>query len=155
MKLKFPLYVGAGAPAPPAFAELDIELFERAVANVVDNALKFTPAGARVILSATVLASGPQAAVSPDFTTWQWVRVSVSDTGPGIAPADLPHLFDRFYQSRQSVAPASSLEGKGLGLAIVKRIVELHQGHVEVSSTVGQGTRVNLFVPFAARNSIK
>jgi signal transduction histidine kinase len=76
------------------------------------------------------------------------VRVSVRDTGPGIAAADLPHLFDRFYQSRQSVAPASSFEGKGLGLAIVKRIVELHQGHVEVSSTLGQGTRVDLWVPF-------
>jgi signal transduction histidine kinase len=135
--------------APPPLAALDIELFERAVANVVDNALKFSPAGARVTLSATVLATGPQARAGANATDWQWVRVSVSDTGPGIAPADLPHLFDRFYQSRQTVAPASSLEGKGLGLAIVKRIVELHLGHVEVSSTVGQGTRVDLFVPFA------
>ncbi len=135
--------------APPPFAALDIELFERAVANVVDNALKFAPAGASVVLSATALATGPQAVVGVETSDWQWVRVSVSDTGPGIAPADLPHLFDRFYQSRQSVAPASSAEGKGLGLAIVKRIVELHQGHVEVSSTVGQGTRVDLFVPFA------
>jgi signal transduction histidine kinase len=136
--------------APPPFAALDIELFERAVANVVDNALKFAPAGARVTLSATVLATGPHLAVGAGSADWQWVRVSVSDTGPGIAPADLPHLFDRFYQSRQSVAPASSLEGKGLGLAIVKRIVELHQGHVEVTSTLGQGTRVDFFVPFAA-----
>lgn len=134
---------------PPPFAALDIELFERAVANVVDNALKFAPAGASVVLSATVLASGPPSAASASSSDWQWVKVSVADTGPGIAAADLPHLFDRFYQSRHSVAPASSLEGKGLGLAIVKRIVELHQGHVEVSSTVGQGTRVDLFVPFA------
>ena len=153
VQLQFQEDAGAASHAPPAFAALDIELFERAVANVVDNALKFTPAGASIVLSATVLASGPQVAVSPDFTTWQWVRVSVSDTGPGIAPADLPHLFDRFYQSRQSVAPASSAEGKGLGLAIVKRIVELHQGHVEVSSTLGQGTRVDLFVPFTALKS--
>ncbi|MFM8900662.1 MAG: ATP-binding protein [Burkholderiales bacterium] len=134
-------------PAP--FAALDIELFERAVANVVDNALKFAPAGASVVLSAKVLARDPSPAPHPNFTDWQWVRVSISDTGPGIAAADLPHLFDRFYQSRHNVAPASSSEGKGLGLAIVKRIVELHQGHVEVSSTLGQGTRVDLFVPFA------
>ncbi len=139
------------AQAPPPFAALDIELFERAVANVVDNALKFTPAGASVALSATVLATGLHVAADADSADWQWVRVSVRDTGPGIAAADLPHLFDRFYQSRQSVAPASSVEGKGLGLAIVKRIVELHQGHVEVSSTLGQGTRVDLFVPFVAR----
>jgi signal transduction histidine kinase len=139
------------APAP--LAALDIELFERAVANVVDNALKFAPAGARVVLSATVLATGPNAAAGEAAPNWQWVRVSVSDTGPGIAASELPHLFDRFYQSRQSVAPASSAEGKGLGLAIVKRIVELHQGHVEVSSTLGQGTRVDLLVPFVARAS--
>jgi signal transduction histidine kinase len=136
--------------APPPFAALDIELFERAVANVVDNALKFTPAGGRVVLSARALATGPQDALSEDSADWQWVRVSVSDTGHGITAVDLPHLFDRFYQSRQSVAPASSSEGKGLGLAIVKRIVELHLGHVEVSSTVGQGTRVDLFVPFVS-----
>jgi signal transduction histidine kinase len=143
---------GQGA-APPPFAALDIELFERAVANVVDNALKFTPGGGRIALSAQVWATGPGTAASPGgdaAPSWQWVRVSVSDTGPGIAPADLPHLFDRFYQSRHSVAPASSAEGKGLGLAIVKRIAELHRGHVEVTSTLGQGTQVHIFVPFAA-----
>lgn len=134
---------------PPPVAALDIELFERAVANLVDNALKFAPEGASVVLSATVLAGGSPSAGQSSSVDWQWVRVSVRDTGTGIAEADLPHLFDRFYQSRQTVAPASSAEGKGLGLAIVKRIVELHQGHVEVSSTVGQGTRVDLFVPFA------
>jgi signal transduction histidine kinase len=78
------------------------------------------------------------------------VQVSVADTGPGIAAADLPHLFDRFYQSRQSVAPATGEGGKGLGLAIVKRIVELHDGAVDVSSSVGTGTKVVLSVPSAA-----
>ncbi len=133
---------GAGAlPALPPIAALDVELFERAVANLVDNALKFTPSGGRVVLSARVLAGG--AGSRP------WVRISVADTGPGISAADLPHLFDRFYQSRRTTAPASSDEGRGLGLAIVKRIVELHQGHVEVDSAPGQGTRVHLLVPSA------
>jgi signal transduction histidine kinase len=59
----------------------------------------------------------------------------------------LPHLFDRFYQSRQSVAPATGEGGKGLGLAIVKRIVELHGGSVAVSSRLGQGTTVTLTFP--------
>jgi signal transduction histidine kinase len=125
----------AVAAAPP-FAALDIELFERAVANLVDNALKFCPAGARVTLAARV--AGDR------------VEVSVADTGPGIAAADLPHLFDRFYQSRQSVAPATGEGGKGLGLAIVKRIVELHDGAVTVTSSVGEGTKVVLSVPMAA-----
>lgn len=124
----------ADAAAP--FAALDIELFERAVANLIDNALKFCPAGARITLAAR--ATGGR------------VEVSVADTGPGIAAADLPHLFDRFYQSRQSVAPATGEGGKGLGLAIVKRIVELHDGIVSVTSTLGSGTKVVLSVPMAA-----
>ena len=78
------------------------------------------------------------------------VQVTVSDTGPGIAATDIPHLFDRFYQSRQSVAPATGEGGKGLGLAIVKRIVELHHGSVAVRSTVGRGTQVVLSLPAAA-----
>jgi signal transduction histidine kinase len=122
--------------AMPPFAKVDVELFERAVANLVDNALKFCPAGAQITLAAAVDGG--------------WVRVRVADTGPGIAAADVPHLFDRFYQSRQSVAPATGEGGKGLGLAIVKRIVELHGGAVAVSSVPGQGTEVVLSVPAAA-----
>ena len=126
---------GGSGTAPP-FAALDVELFERAVANLVDNALKFCGPGARITLGA-VRDEG-------------WVRVRVTDTGPGINEADLPHLFDRFYQARQSVAPATGEGGKGLGLAIVKRIVELHGGTVAVASTLGQGTQVVLSVPQAA-----
>jgi signal transduction histidine kinase len=119
--------------APPPFAMLDIELFERAIANLVDNALKFCPPGAAI----TLAAEGVQGRV----------QVCVSDTGPGITAADLPHLFDRFYQSRKTVAPATGEGGKGLGLAIVKRIAELHGGSVDVSSAPGRGTRVTLSVP--------
>ena len=124
----------ASAVAP--FAALDIELFERAVANLVDNALKFCTAGDSIMLAAQVVDGR--------------VQVSVADTGPGIAAADLPHLFDRFFQSRHSVAPATGEGGKGLGLAIVKRIVELHDGAVSVSSVLGTGTKVVLSVPMAA-----
>jgi signal transduction histidine kinase len=120
----------------PPFAALDIELFERAIANLVDNALKFCARGARITLAAGVRGAR--------------VEVRVSDTGPGIAAADLPHLFDRYYQARQSVAPATGEGGKGLGLAIVKRIAELHGGSVAVTSAVGLGTEVVLSVPAAA-----
>ena len=118
-------------PAP--VAALDIELFERAVANLVDNALKFCRAGDRISLGAE-LREGR-------------VEVSVADTGAGIAAADLPHLFDRFFQSRNNVAPATGEGGKGLGLAIVKRIAELHGGDVLVTSSSGAGTRVTLLLP--------
>ena len=128
---------GESAAAP--FAKVDVELFERAIANLVDNALKFCPAGSVITLSATI-----------DVADGRWVRVRVADTGPGIASADLPHLFDRFYQSRQSVAPATGEGGRGLGLAIVRRIAELHGGDATVASAPGRGTEVVLSVPAAA-----
>jgi signal transduction histidine kinase len=125
----------AGDGAGPR-AELDVELFERAVANLIDNALKFCPRGSTITLAA--LARGDR------------VEVSVTDDGPGIPAADLPQLFDRFYQSRPTVAPATAEGGRGLGLAIVKRIAELHGGDVAVESTLGRGTRVVVTLPAAA-----
>jgi signal transduction histidine kinase len=119
----------------PPFAALDIELFERAVANLVDNALKFSRPGDRIELSAHV--DGDR------------VVVTVGDSGPGIPSTDVPHLFDRFYQSRQSVAPATGEGGKGLGLAIVRRIAELHGGDASVTSELGAGTKVALTLPRA------
>ncbi len=119
----------------PTVASLDIELFERAVANLVDNALKFCAPGQRITLGAR--REGDE------------VQVRVADSGTGIAEADVPHLFDRFYQARQSVAPATGKGGKGLGLAIVKRIAELHGGSVAVHSRLGQGTTVTLSLPAA------
>ena len=118
-------------------AQVDVELFERAVANLLDNALKFCPPGSTVTLAAAARDGN--------------VEVSVGDDGPGIPAADLPQLFDRFYQSRSTVAPATADGGRGLGLAIVKRIAELHGGDVAVESAVGRGTRVVLSVPAAGR----
>ncbi len=120
-----------GEVAP--FAQIDIELFERAVANVVDNALKFTPRGGRVTLASAVVDGQ--------------VLVTVADSGAGITHDDVPRLFNRLYQSRKSTAPATSEGGKGLGLAIVKRIVELHGGSVSVRSELGRGTEVTMRLP--------
>jgi signal transduction histidine kinase len=125
----------------PPVAEVDVELFERAVANMLDNALKFTPAGGAISLTAEIYKGGHEGSHTGG------VRVCVADQGAGIAPEDLPHLFDRLYQSRSSVAPASSEEGKGLGLTIVKRIIELHRGTVSVASTLGQGTTLTVDLP--------
>ena len=121
-------------------AALDVELFERAIANLVDNALKFCSAGQSITLSATGATDAAAQTSNP-------VLITVADTGPGISPADLPHLFDRFYQSRQNVAPATGQGGRGLGLAIVKRIVELHHGQVSVTSQLGSGTLVSISLP--------
>lgn len=112
----------------PLPARLDVELFERALANLLDNALKFTPPGGRIDLRGA-LADGH-------------LQVQVHDSGSGIAPQDLPHLFERFYRKSEG--------GHGLGLAIVARIVALHGGRAEAASTPGQGTTVTLRLPVPA-----
>jgi two-component system heavy metal sensor histidine kinase CusS len=109
-------------------------LLQRAVGNLVENALAHTQAGGSVNLRAAEEGDG--------------IRVEVADTGRGIAAAHLPHLFDRFY--RVDPARGSCSGGVGLGLAIVKGIAELHGGNVEVASQLGLGTRVILRFP--ARN---
>ncbi len=116
-------------------ASIDVELFERAIANVLDNALRFTPAGGSIVVR-----SGIEDSASV---------VHVADSGCGIAADELPRLFDRFYQSRSGTARAGSEGGKGLGLAIVKRIAELHGGSLAVTSTLGVGTEVSLRLPRA------
>jgi signal transduction histidine kinase len=121
----------------PPCAAVDVELIERALSNLLDNALKFCRRGDTITLSA-------------HHSGLQWVALQVRDTGPGIAPADLPQLFDRYYQSRTSVAPATGEGGKGLGLAIVKRIAELHAGRAEVESTQTEGTTVTLLLPYCS-----
>jgi two-component system heavy metal sensor histidine kinase CusS len=118
--------------APGLSAPADRTLFQRAVANLVSNSLAHTPAGGTVTL----------AAAREDDS----VRVTVRDTGSGIASEDLPHVFDRFY--RADKARTSSSAGRvGLGLAIVKGIVEWHGGTASATSTPGEGTMVCLRFP--------
>ncbi len=135
------VHLQAQAPqVEPAVASVDIELFERAVANLVDNALKFTPTGGHITLAARL---------QPSANGERLLQVSVADSGPGIAADEQAKLFDRLYQG--SDQPAEG--GKGLGLAIVKRIAELHQGSVAVSSQPGLGTTVTLSLPAAANEA--
>jgi two-component system, OmpR family, sensor histidine kinase BaeS len=98
---------------------------EQALQNLVANALRHTPAGGEVVVTAT---TGPSAVV-----------LRVRDTGEGIAPDHLPHVFERFYRADPSRTGASG--GSGLGLSIVKAIVERHGGTIAVSSTPGGGRR--------------
>jgi two-component system heavy metal sensor histidine kinase CusS len=124
--------------APPRLAcRLDRTLFQRALGNLLTNALTHTPAGGQVIVSAS---SAPKGLV-----------VSVSDTGFGIAPEHLPRLFDRFYRPDQA---RSSGQGVGLGLAIVKSIAELHGGQVTVESQPTAGCVVTLNLPASQHDEI-
>jgi two-component system heavy metal sensor histidine kinase CusS len=115
-------------------ADLDRTLFQRAVGNLVANALAHTPPGGTVTLSAA--AEGDA------------VRVEVTDTGTGIPPEHLPHVFDRFYRADQVRSGSSGRVG--LGLAIVKSIAALHRGGAAITSEVGRGTRVRLVLPASA-----
>lgn len=101
------------------------QLLERAVTNLLDNAAKWSPPDATVHVR---LAGG---------------ALTVTDEGPGIDPADLPHIFDRFYRSSE----ARTLPGSGLGLSIVKRAAERHGGTVDVESPSGGGTTFTLALP--------
>jgi signal transduction histidine kinase len=111
----------------PTLVRGDPDALERAIGNLVDNALKWSPPDGRIRISA---ARG---------------TVEVSDDGPGITADDLPYIFDRFYRSAQ----ARALPGSGLGLAIVRRIAGLHDGTVE-AIPLPQGVKFRLSVPEAA-----
>jgi signal transduction histidine kinase len=111
----------------------DIGLIERTLTNLLENALAHTPAGGSIVLS--VGASNTR------------VVVRVSDTGAGIAAADLPRIFERFY--RVDKARSRNAKGSGLGLAIVKRILELHGSEIRVDSVVDRGTTFWFELPLA------
>jgi len=126
------------AAAEPVIAELDRALVQRAVGNLVSNAVAHTPAGGSIVL-ATNMGSGAEAST---------VRIEVSDNGEGIPAAALPKVFDRFYRVDTSRTQASG--GTGLGLAIVQSIMLLHGGNVEIASQTGQGTHVTLRIPVSS-----
>ncbi len=127
---------------------LDPDQIRRALINLLDNAIKYTPPGGRIRVVADRHAGEPQSLAGPAATYPARVRISVSDSGRGIAEQDLPHIFERFYRSEE--ARSGSEKGAGLGLAIVRCIVETqHGGHVWVESEAGQGTTVRLSLPLS------
>jgi two-component system NtrC family sensor kinase len=101
--------------------------------NIVGNAIKYSYGGGEISIS--IHAEGSQ------------VILQVTDQGPGIPPADQPHIFDKFYRAT-NIAP--DVEGSGLGLAIVKNIVENHQGRIWVESTLGKGSSFFIVIPVSA-----
>lgn len=109
----------------------DRDQLERVFTNLLDNAVKYTPPGGHIEV---VLEAVGATAIG-----------AVSDTGRGIEPADLPHIFDRFY--RVDRARSRQAGGAGLGLAIVQAIVQAHHGEIEAESTPGHGTTVRVRLP--------
>jgi len=135
---KFQLQVPEEGPAlvlaigelPPVLA--DPERVEQILINLLSNALRHTATG-KITLGATLQGD--------------WVTVRVEDTGTGIAPDDLPHIFERFWRSDQSRARETG--GSGIGLTIVKKLIEIQGGTIHVTSTLGQGTIFLFTLPVA------
>lgn len=116
---------------PPVWA--DATRLEMALANLAENAVKFTPDGGRVTLGAA--------------RRGQEVVLSVSDTGPGIAPQDQKAIFDKFSRGAQHRFARGRQEGLGLGLYMARRIVEMHGGQIRLTSAEGQGSTFEIVLP--------
>ena len=119
-----------------AIIQGDPDRIKQLLLNLIDNALKYTPPGGTVTIA---LDRDPE-----------WVRVSVEDTGIGIPPEVLPHIFDRFYRAQRE-----GRKGVGLGLSIARWIAEAHGGRLSAESEVGQGSIFTLWLPTKTVNEKK
>jgi heavy metal sensor kinase len=126
----------ADALAPAAVRGNEAHL-RQVVHNLIDNALKFTPPGGRVLVTVSARPAAGQAVLR------------VSDTGGGIAPEDLPHVFERFYRADKARRRAQPSGGTGLGLSICHAIVTAYGGQLGVESKLGHGTAVTAALPLA------
>jgi two-component system OmpR family sensor kinase len=128
--------VRVSIPRAPVVLPGDRVRLRQLFMNLLTNAIKFTPPGGRVDIRA-----------EPDRTG---VAISVRDTGIGIAPGDLPHIFDRFWRADAARSRTSERAGVGLGLAISKWIAEAHGGTINVQSRSGRGTTFTVQLPLSA-----
>jgi signal transduction histidine kinase len=109
---------------------------QRALVNILTNAVNYTSADGTI----TVLSMAPEA---------DQIQIKIQDTGVGIEPTDLPHIFERFYRADKARSRASG--GTGLGLAITREIVARHHGTVEVESVVARGSTFTITLPIVDR----
>ena len=123
--------MGMDFPPDLPYVMAEAGKLDQILTNLLENALRFTPEGGSVDVSAS--------------TVERWVKLTVSDTGVGISSEHLPHVFERFYKVDRSRRDG----GTGLGLAIAKHLVQAHGGDINVSSTEGQGSSFNLTLPRA------
>ena len=117
----------------------DIHKIRTIISNLLSNALKFTPKGGRIEFEVVVLPG-------------EWLQIRVSDTGRGIHPEDLPHIFDRFYQTSQPGAPLEG--GTGIGLALCHELILLMSGNIGVKSKQGHGSVFTVTLPLKTAGQI-
>lgn len=117
--------------APSLYIEADVLKLEIILNNILSNAAKFAPANSTISVKTEDLKDQ--------------IKLSITDEGPGISAQDLPHVFERFFQSRHSLS--QNKEGSGVGLSIVKEYVQLHRGTVKILSDGERGTCVEVYLP--------
>jgi signal transduction histidine kinase len=128
------IQVSSELAAGPVRVSADPAAIERLLLIVIENAIKYTPAGGKIDV---ILSNGAGNA-----------RIEIRDSGIGISDKDLPHIFERFYRADQ--ARSRETGGSGLGLAIARWIVNLHGGLIEAQSTLGNGSVIRITLPSAA-----
>jgi len=120
-------------PQTPAFTAANADLLLQLIINITENAIKYTPVGGHIQLSCS--------------TNDQHIQIRVKDDGIGIAPSDLPFIFDRFYRTDKARARTSNTNGSGIGLSLAKFIVEMFGGKISVRSQLQQGTELIIDLP--------
>ncbi|MBI5652399.1 MAG: HAMP domain-containing protein [Chloroflexi bacterium] len=135
--------IALDAPANLPAVNVDPDHIRRVLINLIDNALKFTPANGaiEIRLARTHSSAGEFPGVG------DWIVMTVRDTGVGIAAEDLPLIFERFYRGDKARTRATG--GTGLGLAIVKSIIDAHAGQLHATSEIGTGTEISFALPVA------
>ncbi len=146
-------------PATPSLAFADRDKVQQVLINLLENAVKFTPPGGRIGVSARTLVANAdfrmrnveltEATTAPNTAPLgedrDWIEFSVEDTGQGIPPEEFDAIFNKFHQVRRD--GQRKTHGTGLGLAIAKSLIELHGGRIQVESEVGRGSRFVFTLP--------
>lgn len=143
--------IGVNLAVESEAEEMDIpfdpDMISKVIFNMLSNALKHTPAGTVDIRISKVSA---HPALQPTEDAGEgFIKIDVEDTGNGIAPADLPRVFDRFYQGKEQ-----DQNGYGIGLSHCKDLIEAHNGHIAVASEIGVGTTFSVYLPDIQREVV-
>ena len=124
--------LGYAIPNEQLYINFDSRKLQHILYNLLSNAFKFTPAGGQIAVSVAKIDT-------------EWLSITVKDTGCGISSRDLPHIFDRYYQSKNTADP--SVTGTGIGLHLTKEYLQLHGGSITVSSKLNEGTTFTALLP--------